>query len=385
MEITVTDSTGTIVEDATVPGDRASGAIAARLAEMLELPGAGTGAGATRYVFRHERTGRIVPDGLALVSAGVVDGDTLRLVALGGAPSPAAAAPTPLDEPTLVNPPAAAQAQAGPATADDGQRTVVSPRPAAHQRAGGAPGAAGPRPGDPPGADGTGGTGDGRRWAIVAGVVALLLAAGGVGYLVAAGGDDEPAPQAGVTTDARPPADTTGGADAPDDGSGRDAPDGGDAPDGRDGGDTTSVPTVRGDTPDGGGDGGDGRGDEIPADGGPPDDGATAQLVSAMELSAEGRRLSVAGDLSGAKINRIEVLSAIDAIETANGVDQIKAVDEFRKAIRASIAAIEEREAGLAQTAYDAQATAAKRRYCRLWESSGMAESSGVSCDPDEI
>ncbi|MGE4425359.1 MAG: hypothetical protein AB7G37_02775 [Solirubrobacteraceae bacterium] len=381
MDITVTDRTGTIVEDATVPGDRASGAIAARLAVLLELPGTEEGAATTRYVFRHERTGRIVPDGMALVSAGVVDGDTLKLVALGGAPSPAAAAPSSLDEPTLANVPVV-----------DEQETVAVPRPAPA----GSPATA-LRPGRPPAATGaaaagTGGAsadgaGPGGRkppWALIAGVVVLLLVAGGIGYLVSSGGDDDPGPRAGGTTDVRPSDGTTTGSVDGDRGT-----DGGDqagtdqrtdTSDPGDRGDTTSVPTVRGDTP-----ADDGQDDETPADGGPPDDEATQRLASAMDLSAEGRRLSVAGDLSGAKLNRIEVLSAIDAIETANGVDQIRAVDELRKAIRASIAAIEEREAGLTQTAYDEQATAAKQRYCRLWESSGMASSTGKTCDPDAI
>lgn len=81
MDITVVDATGSKTEEASVPGNAAAGRIMAKLVELMELPSVGPDGLPLSYKFHHKRTGRQIDDNETLETAGVEDGDVLRLVA----------------------------------------------------------------------------------------------------------------------------------------------------------------------------------------------------------------------------------------------------------------------------------------------------------------
>jgi hypothetical protein len=81
VDITVIDATGSKTEDATVPGDAASGRIVTRLVELMALPMVGPDGQPLSYRFHHKQSGRQIDDDQTLVQAGVRDGDVVRLVA----------------------------------------------------------------------------------------------------------------------------------------------------------------------------------------------------------------------------------------------------------------------------------------------------------------
>jgi hypothetical protein len=81
VDIVVVDATGNKSEEATVPGNAASGRIIARLVELMELPSVGPDGQPLSYRFHHKQSGRQIGDEEALEAAGVRDGDVLRLVA----------------------------------------------------------------------------------------------------------------------------------------------------------------------------------------------------------------------------------------------------------------------------------------------------------------
>jgi len=81
MDITVVDTTGSKTEEATVPGNAAAGRIMAKLVELMELPSVGPDGQPLSYKFHHKQTGRQIDDHETLETAGVKDGDVLRLVA----------------------------------------------------------------------------------------------------------------------------------------------------------------------------------------------------------------------------------------------------------------------------------------------------------------
>lgn len=81
MDITVVDATGNKTEEASVPGDAASGRIVARLVELMSLPPVGPDNQPLSYKFHHKQSGRQIDDNESLEQAGVKDGDVLRLVA----------------------------------------------------------------------------------------------------------------------------------------------------------------------------------------------------------------------------------------------------------------------------------------------------------------
>lgn len=81
MDITVVDATGNKREEASVPGDAASGRIIARLVELMELPTIGPDGQPLSYKFHHKQSGRQLDDNQSLEQSGVGDGDVLRLVA----------------------------------------------------------------------------------------------------------------------------------------------------------------------------------------------------------------------------------------------------------------------------------------------------------------
>jgi hypothetical protein len=81
MDITVVDATGNKREEASVPGDAASGRILSRLVELMELPTTGPDGQPLSYKFHHKQSGRQIDDAQTLEQAGVGEGDVLRLVA----------------------------------------------------------------------------------------------------------------------------------------------------------------------------------------------------------------------------------------------------------------------------------------------------------------
>jgi WXG100 protein secretion system (Wss), protein YukD len=81
VDITVVDATGNKTEEASVPGDAASGRIIARLVELMSLPPVGPDNQPLSYKFHHKQSGRQIDDNESLEQAGVKDGDVLRLVA----------------------------------------------------------------------------------------------------------------------------------------------------------------------------------------------------------------------------------------------------------------------------------------------------------------
>lgn len=81
MDVTIIDATGNKSEDATVPGNVASGRIIAKLVELMELPAVGPDGQPLSYKFHHKQSGRQVGDWQTLEDVGVAEGDILRLVA----------------------------------------------------------------------------------------------------------------------------------------------------------------------------------------------------------------------------------------------------------------------------------------------------------------
>ena len=81
MDVTVVDATGNKTQEASVPGDAASGRIITRLVEIMNLPSVGPDSQPLSYKFHHKQSGRQIDDNESLEQAGVNDGDVLRLVA----------------------------------------------------------------------------------------------------------------------------------------------------------------------------------------------------------------------------------------------------------------------------------------------------------------
>jgi len=81
MTITITDATGSKEQRATVPSDAPVIRLIARLTELMHLPLTGPDGQPLSYKFHHRASGRQLRDEDTLASAGVRDGDALRLVA----------------------------------------------------------------------------------------------------------------------------------------------------------------------------------------------------------------------------------------------------------------------------------------------------------------
>jgi uncharacterized ubiquitin-like protein YukD len=79
--IIVTDATGARSQEAAVPDDAPVIRIIARLLDLMELPLIGPDGQPLAYKFHHRSTGRQLRDDETLASAGVAEGDTLRLIA----------------------------------------------------------------------------------------------------------------------------------------------------------------------------------------------------------------------------------------------------------------------------------------------------------------
>lgn len=81
ITITITDASGSKSQDATVPADAPVIRLIAKLIELMKLPMIGPDGMALSYKFHHRSSGRQLRDDETLASAGVADGDVLRLVA----------------------------------------------------------------------------------------------------------------------------------------------------------------------------------------------------------------------------------------------------------------------------------------------------------------
>jgi uncharacterized ubiquitin-like protein YukD len=81
ISVLLTDATGSKEQDAIVPDDAPSIQLISRLIQVLGLPLNGPDQIPLAYKFQHRSSGKQLRDDDTLASAGVVDGDTLRLVA----------------------------------------------------------------------------------------------------------------------------------------------------------------------------------------------------------------------------------------------------------------------------------------------------------------
>jgi hypothetical protein len=82
VDLTVIDEAGTRTEQVSVPDAVAAGRIAARLVQLMRLPGTDADGLPLAYCLLHERTGRQIGGQETLARAGVSEHDVLRLVAL---------------------------------------------------------------------------------------------------------------------------------------------------------------------------------------------------------------------------------------------------------------------------------------------------------------
>jgi hypothetical protein len=85
LDLTVIDETEKRTEQVSVPDTVAVGRIAARLVQLMGLPGTDADGLPLAYGFRHERTGRQIGAQETLAQVGVNEHDTLRLVPLTAA------------------------------------------------------------------------------------------------------------------------------------------------------------------------------------------------------------------------------------------------------------------------------------------------------------
>lgn len=81
ITVTITDTTGSKEQQATVPGDAPAIRLLAKLVQLLDLPVVGPDGMPLSYKFHHRNGGRQLRDEESLAAAGVKDGDVLRLVA----------------------------------------------------------------------------------------------------------------------------------------------------------------------------------------------------------------------------------------------------------------------------------------------------------------
>jgi len=81
IDVVITDATGSRRQEASVPDDAPSIRLIARLIDLMQLPVVGPDGQPLSYKFHHRASGRQLRDDESLVSAGVSNGDTLRLVA----------------------------------------------------------------------------------------------------------------------------------------------------------------------------------------------------------------------------------------------------------------------------------------------------------------
>lgn len=81
IDVTITDAIGSREQEASVPDDAPVIRLIARLVELMELPISGPDGQPLSYKFHHKAGGRQLRDDETLATAGVANGDTLRLIA----------------------------------------------------------------------------------------------------------------------------------------------------------------------------------------------------------------------------------------------------------------------------------------------------------------
>lgn len=81
LTLTITDATGTKVQEVVVPAEAPAIRVMARVVQAMGLPVSGPDGLPLSYKFHHRATGRQLRDDDTLAAAGVSNGDTLRLVA----------------------------------------------------------------------------------------------------------------------------------------------------------------------------------------------------------------------------------------------------------------------------------------------------------------
>lgn len=81
ITLTITDAAEARTQEVTVPDDVPVIRILARLLELLKLPMVGPDGQPLAYRFHHRASGRQLRDDETFASAGVQNGDTLRLLA----------------------------------------------------------------------------------------------------------------------------------------------------------------------------------------------------------------------------------------------------------------------------------------------------------------
>ena len=79
IDVTVIDVTGSREQVASLPDDAPVRRVIAKLVEIMGLPIAGPDGAPLSYRFHHKASGRQLGDSETLVSAGVKEGDVLRL------------------------------------------------------------------------------------------------------------------------------------------------------------------------------------------------------------------------------------------------------------------------------------------------------------------
>lgn len=81
ITLTVTDAAEARSQEVTVPDDVAVIRVIAKLVELMKLPMVGPDGQPLAYKFHHRASGRQLRDDDTFTSAGVNDGDTVRLLA----------------------------------------------------------------------------------------------------------------------------------------------------------------------------------------------------------------------------------------------------------------------------------------------------------------
>lgn len=79
VTVTVIDATGNKEQEATLPDDAPVGRIIGKLINLMSLPTTSPDGQPMNYKFHHKSSGKQLNDDETLESAGVKDGDVLRL------------------------------------------------------------------------------------------------------------------------------------------------------------------------------------------------------------------------------------------------------------------------------------------------------------------
>lgn len=80
VNVTIVDVTGNKEKKATLPDDAPTRRIIAKLVEMMQMPVTDPSGQPQSYKFQHKASGKQLTDDETLASAGVREGDFLRLI-----------------------------------------------------------------------------------------------------------------------------------------------------------------------------------------------------------------------------------------------------------------------------------------------------------------